>query len=226
MHFGPIVLIALRYSRGLRHGARSAFAITLLLALTARASANINLELRPSFQSVLVGNTISLGLYAVSDAPVSQSLSAVEVIVNWDPAFLSLTGDSMAGSPLLVGSPRFAADPYHFNDSLTDGDAMWIAFAPLGSPVAATSAGTLLGTFNFLALAPTMPGTSPIGLPPSDVPNTGAWPTRSTFVYHATIPNLNVVGTLTGATIQISVPAPPAMIALLGGLIAPLRRRR
>ena len=200
--------------------------IALLLVFTARATASINLELRPSFQSVFVGNSISLGLYAVSDTPASQSLSAVEVIVNWDPAFVSLTGDSMTGSPLLTGSPRFAADPYHFNDSLTDGDAMWIGFAPLGLPVAATSAGTLLGTFNFLALAPTMPGTTPIGLPPSDVPNTGSWPTRSTFVYHATIPNFNVVGTLTGATIQINVPAPPAIIALLGGLVVLRGRRR
>ena len=164
----------------------------------------------------------------MSDTPASQSLSAVEVIVNWDPAFVSLTGDSMLGSPLLTGSPRFAADPYHFNDSLTDGDAMWIGFAPLGSPVAATAAGTFLGTFNFQALAPTIPGpgTTPISLPPSDVPNTGSWPTRSTFVYHATIPNLNVVGTLTGATIQISIPAPPAILALLGGLLASRRRRR
>src|SRR5688572_17474426 len=46
MRFGPIIMIALRGSRGLRHGALSCFAIALFLALTPRAAANINLELR------------------------------------------------------------------------------------------------------------------------------------------------------------------------------------
>jgi hypothetical protein len=178
-----------------------------LLAFSQPAAGNINLELRPTPQSVFVGNTVSVGLYAVSDTPVAQTLSTVEVIVNWNTAFLSLVGDNNAGSPMTGFTPGFGADPYGFNTSLADGDAIWVGGAPFGSPVSATAAGTYLTTFNFTA------------------PNTGGI-TYSTTVIHGSIPGFNIVGSLSGATITINVPAPGAMLALLGGLVFGRPRRR
>lgn len=202
-----------------------AAAVSFVLASSGnQADAAINLELRPSFQATFVGNTVSVGVYAVSDTPASQFMSAVEVIFNWNTTYLSLIGADNTGTPLTGFTPSLAADPYGFNTSLTDGDAMWIGGAPLGSPVAATAAGVLLTTLNFLALAPTAP-TTPVSLPATDAPNTGG-PTTPTFVYHPTAPNTNIVGTLTGATIQITVPTPSGLLALVGGLVFGRPRRR
>ena len=195
-----------------------------LLAFAEPAAGNINLELRPTPQSVFVGNMVSVGLYAVSDTPAAQTLSTVEVIVNWNTAFLSLVGANNAGSPMTGFTPGFGADPYGFNTSLTDGDAIWVGGAPFGSPVSATAAGTFLTTLNFTALAPTAPSTL-IGLPTTDTPNTGGI-TYSTTVIHGSIPGFNIVGSLSGATITINVPSPGAMLALLGGLVFGRPRRR
>ena len=63
------------------------------LVLAAPASAEVNLELRPASQNVSAGDTVLLGLYVVSDSDeVSQLLSALQAVFNWDPAFLQLVG--------------------------------------------------------------------------------------------------------------------------------------
>jgi hypothetical protein len=180
------------------------------------AEASINLELRPAFQSVLLGNPASVQLFAVSDSAFNQPISALQVILNWDIAFVQLAGDNMAGSGFLTGSPRFGPDLHGLNASLTDGDAIWVGFAPLGNPVQATPAGTFVTTFNFSTHALTA-GT------PIDIVPTGGINNGETAVY-GSIPALNVVGTLTGAIVQV-VPGPGAFFALFGAAVIGGSRR-
>ena len=181
------------------------------------AHGSINLELRPALQSVVLGNPASVQLFAVSDSAFNQPISALQAILNWDISFIQLTGDSMAGSQFLTGSPRFGPDLHGLNTSLTDGDAIWVGFAPLGNPVQATPAGTLVTTFNFSTHALTA------GTPISIVP-TGGINNGETAVY-GSIPALNVVGTLTGATVQV-VPGPGALGALFAGIMIGVSRGR
>src|SRR5436190_15817065 len=82
---------------------------------------------------------------------------------------------------------------------------MWIGLAPLGAAnsIPATPAGTLLTTFQFHALAATSPSTIV-----NIVPSAGN-PVGQTIVYDGTIPNTNVTGTLSSATITIHLACPP-----------------
>jgi len=181
--------------------------------------ANIGLEWRPSAQTVNVNDPVNIGLYAVSDSSADQLLSAADVIFSWDPVFLDLLGnDNTGGAPLLVsGFP--AVEPYNLNESVPpqDGDGFYLAYAFLGSPVAATPAGTLLTTFQFLALAET-PGTDVV------VEQTGGSPQGHTAVYDGTVPALEVTGALGSATVTI-VPEPSTLTCLALSLLAVIRRR-
>jgi len=189
----------------------------LALALPASVDAAINLELRPLNSVVLVGQTVDIGLYAVSDNAFSQSLAATETILGWDTGFVQLITAHQTGAASWLTS-GFLPDGSGLNTSILDGDALFIGLAPFSGPVNASPAGTLLTTFQFLALAPT-PAT------PVSIPTVGGIPTTSTIVFDGEVPNLDVTGTLSGATITILVPG-PSVLAVLGlALVSPRRRR-
>jgi hypothetical protein len=193
--------------------------LTLLLAPRA-ADANINLELRPVAQTAFVSSIFNVDLYAVSDSLVNQTLSAAQVIITWNPAFVQYFSLDNTGTPMLSSTVR--GDPYGLNTSLTDGDLIWVGFAPpgAGNAVPATPLGTFLTRFRFQALAPTFPGTTPI-----DIAATGG-NGGHTIVFDGTTPNLPVTGSLHGAVVTVIAPAPGALAALLGGLLMAGRRRR
>ena len=70
----------------------------LVLAWTTPVVAEINLAFRPMEQTVSVGDTVSIGLYAVSDDNTTQLLSAIRLLFAWQPAFLQLgTTDHPSG---------------------------------------------------------------------------------------------------------------------------------
>ncbi len=53
----------------------------------------VNLQLRPATTSVCaIGGTVDISLYAISADSVSDVVSAIEVILNWNPAHLRLVG--------------------------------------------------------------------------------------------------------------------------------------
>lgn len=189
----------------------------LTFTLANSVDAAINLELRPLNSIVMVGQTVNVGLYAVSDSAVTQTLAATEAILGWNTGFVQLiTADQTGATPWLTSG--FLPDGSGLNTSILDGDALWIGLAPFSGPVNASPSGTLLSTFQFLALAPT-PAT------PVTIPALGGTPTTSTIVYDGEIPNLDVTGTLSGATITILVPT-PGVLAVLGlALVSPRRRR-
>lgn len=204
------------------HGGVRTAGLGLVVAgvIAAPAWGNINLELRPNVTAIAPGGAVNFGLYAVSDNAFNQSLAAAQVILTWNVGQLNLLGLSNVGAvPLLSSS--FGAEPFGLNTSLTDGDAMWLGFAPLGVPVQATPPGALLTTVLFQA-----PANAPLGLTHVNIPLSAGNPTGFTTVFDGTVPNLNVTGTLTGASIVI-VPAPGigAAVLMLGAMRAARRRR-
>lgn len=189
-----------------RHEAWGNAGCALVVAAVASAPSRgaINLELRPADQTVsIAAGTVGVSLYAVSDSGVNQLLSAINAIVQWDPALLELIGLDASGAVTLLAS-GFPDDPFKLNESNPpqDGDGLYVAFAPLGNPVAATPAGTLITTFLFEPLA-TTPGTAVIILDAAGTPPT------ETVVYDGTEPNLDVTGDLSGAVVEI-LPCCPA----------------
>ncbi len=82
---------------------------TSLLTAT-RLRAEVNLELRlVTPLSPLVGDTIQVGLFAVSDSPEDQPFSGIDALLDWDPAVLRLTGKADNG-PFGFSSSSFPND--------------------------------------------------------------------------------------------------------------------
>ncbi|MEI8192143.1 MAG: hypothetical protein WCI75_20750, partial [candidate division NC10 bacterium] len=124
--------------------------------LSAPAVAYINLELRTA-NPWHPGDTVRVGLYAVSDTPDAQSFDAVQALCFWDPAFLTLLGTDQTGAAPWQSAGFTPSDPFGFNESNPpqDGDGLWSANCPTSEPILATAQGTLLTTFEFQALANT-----------------------------------------------------------------------
>ncbi len=191
---------------------------TIAMTCVQAASADINLEWRPATPTVTVGNTVNLGLYAVSDDGSDQSISAMDVIISWDSGYLDLLGVSDDGPYAWIASgfPNDAALD-GVNDSLADGDALYSAYAALGSPAFATPAGLLVTTFQFEALALT------VGTPLTIPPTFGTF--TETEVFDGAVPGLGVHGTLGAATVTI-VPEPGSLALLVAGVGLAVRRGR
>ncbi len=169
----------------------------------------INLEWRPDAQTVRAGATVDVGLYAVYDdvgGTTDGSISAVDVILSWNPTVLELTGAS-DNSPyewLFSGFPDDAGFD-GLNDTWLDGNALYNAmsqFAP-SPPALATTDGLLLTTVQFEALAETPETVLTI---PVDY---GLF-TRSR-VFDGEIPGFEVQGTLGSATVRIIESCSPSV---------------
>jgi len=145
---------------------------------------------------VLVGETVAIGLYAVSDDGNEQTSSAMNVILDWDPDALELVGVINNGpySWLFSG---FTDDSGldGLNDSFLDGDALYTAFGQLGDPAVVTADGLLVTTVEFVALAES-PATT------ITIPEERGLFTRSR-VCDGEVPGLEVQGTLGSTTITI-----------------------
>lgn len=160
--------------------------------------ANINLEWRPESQTVQVGDTVNIGLYAVSDDPnTNQSIGAMDVIIAWDPEQMQLLGIDCTGEPGWLYS-GFPDDPYGLNETIPpqDGDGIYTALAPLGNPVDATPEGTLVTTFQFEALSVTEATVL-------EILESAGSPPGHTVVYSGDTPNTDVTGTLGDAEVTI-----------------------
>ncbi len=174
--------------------------MALVAFVPATASGNIDLEWRPTSQTVSVGAAVNLGLYAVSDSAEDQSLSAVELVFGWDPTHLQLMGLSQSGAVSLLYSGFPTSGDCDLNEEVPpqDGDGFYRAWAHFGDPVDATPEGTLLTTFQFEALV----GTSA----PAEVlmlNSSGSGDCR-TVVIDGDIPGLDVLGELYDAAVTIT----------------------
>ena len=134
-----------------------AFLAIGLASVTVHAA--INLEWRAEQQTAVVGDIVEVGLYAVYEAgspEYGQHVGGVDVLLEWDASKLELLGNINNG-PYAWMSSSFPPEPYGINTSWTDGDAFYIAYAPLGSGnyAVATPEGLLVTTVQFRALAGT-----------------------------------------------------------------------
>jgi hypothetical protein len=199
------------------------FLLVCVCVAVSPARANIDLEFRPQQQTVLVGEAVALGLYAVSDNDMTnQSFAAIQAIFQWDPGHLRLLGLDETGSVDLLSSGFTANDPFGLNEVVPpqDGDGLYLALAFLGDPIDATPQGTLITTFQFEALS--LAEETLVGLLP-----TGGDPPGETIVFDGTVPNLDVTGELRGATVQIVIPVPSTLMLLaVCGWLTPAGHRR
>lgn len=185
----------------------AALGLAAAVASTA-AHATVSLEWRPGTQSVCLGDTVRIGLYAVSDSALNQNLSAVDLVFTWDPAFLDLVGVDQTGAAPSQGAGFFLNDPFGLNEAVPpqDGNGLMTLFAQLGTPIAATPSGTLLTTFVFSAIQETT-GPTFVHMLPS-----GGAPPVNTTVWAATPPNTPITGSLDTARVGIVFQVCPADI--------------
>lgn len=132
------------------------FVGALCAILTSRAFAgNVNLEWRPVQSTAGVGDIVMIGLYAVSaDGETNQSISSMDVIVQWDPSTLQLLGVTNNGPYTWLQSaflPDAGVDG--LNNTWTDGDALYTALGQFVTTAQATPAGLLITTFRFQAVS-------------------------------------------------------------------------
>ncbi len=182
----------------------------------------IDLEWRPAAQTVLVGTTVEIGLYAAfvdEGGYTDGSISAMDVLLDWDPDYLSLLGNNTTGAYPWMSS-TFPND--ELNDDWLDGDAYYRAFAYLGTPAYATEDGLLVTTIQFEALAETSETTLSIPLYP---PRGYDGRVSQTSVFDGEIPGLDVHGALGSALVEI-IPEPATFALLALPTVALLSRRR
>lgn len=122
----------------------------LLLAATP-ATALIDVEWRPACQSVEPGEMVEIGLYVVSDDETDQSISAMDIILLWDPDVIDLVGVVNDG-PYAWLSSGFSDDSVFdgLNNTFLDGNALYTAWAQLGVPAYATPEGLHVTTVQFI----------------------------------------------------------------------------
>lgn len=197
--------------------------VTLAAAASGGVTPPVNLELRPAAQTALVGQTISVEFYAVSSTSVAAPVASIDAILDWDPAYLKLTGhvDNGPYAWLSSGFPNDSGldglnspfGPVPAND----GDAYYRAFRNFSAPALATPAGLLVTTLTFEALAET-PSTL------ITIPATAGLFTR-TFVVDGIVAGREITGELGWTKITI-IPEPATLVLLAVSIGAAVTRRR
>jgi hypothetical protein len=146
-------------------------------------------------------------LFAVSDDASDQSIAAMDVILNWDPNRMELLG-ALATGPynwMFAGFPDDSGLD-GLNDTFTDGDALFVAWAklPPSAPAYATPAGLEVITFQFYAA-------NEADAAQLDVPGVqGSF--SQTVVWDGETPALDVTGTLGDALVEIFLRCKPGTV--------------
>lgn len=185
-----------------------------LALLAAPAAADIGLEFRSAANDPPLGQEFTVDLYAVSDTPADQYLSAIEAIFTWPPS-VQLVGLNTSPDADLVyeGFPAPGSSGLNEANPPADGDALYIALGSLGTPVPATSSGTRITSLRFVVLSSDPNATF-------QLLTTAGSPPTNTVVYSGITPNLDVTGNLTGITLGVGTPpCSPADVALPYGVL-------
>lgn len=187
-----------------RHGAVAAIAAiaACTLGTPTLADSQINLSLVGPTGNVTTNQTIDVKLRATRQ-PISslfgEGFVAIDMVLGWNPNDLQLLGVVQSGSVQLMSSqfPSPTSDYTGINEASppADGDGLYSAFAPLGSPVVVPLSGVQVTTFRFkvkrhfeLTQVQILPTLTRLA-------------TMDTAVYDNVIPGLNVVGTLTSTVV-------------------------
>jgi hypothetical protein len=195
--------------------------ITPIVAVTLAASAQavISLEFRPLSQTVLLGDTVTVELWATTDQ-AAESFVAVDTALFWTNTIVNpISSHQGGGAHATWTSAGFMNN--EMNQSLFDGNAFWTGLASFFDPApVVTPLGLKVTNFTFVAIAP---GTATL-----EMPALVNWPGRSqpfeSKVYGPQ--NADITGTLAQtATINV-VPEPGTLAALGLGAAAFMRRRK
>lgn len=175
-------------------------AAAAVLLVSAPLMGEVNLEFRPASQIARVNDTISVGLYAVYTGSGNTNISAMDVLLQWDPTKLLLLGNVNDG-PYSWLQSNFPPDGGldGLNNTFTDGNAKYTALAQFFTTAQATPAGLLVTTFQFKALAAT-PGTT------VSIPLTLGASSR-TAVYGNAFPGEDITGTRGTANVAVCAAA-------------------
>jgi hypothetical protein len=130
--------------------------VVLTVATAGTALGAVDLELRPSSQTVQIGDTFDLGLYAVSDSGSDEPVGQIRAVLSWNASFLELLGVDNNGPYAWLFS-GFPSDNKQdgLNDTFEDGNALYEALGQFGTPALATPAGLLVTTLEFRAIQTT-----------------------------------------------------------------------
>ncbi len=179
-------------------GAVAAIVWTTASVAASETTGAVDLVLLAKPGIVTVGDTVEVGLYAVSDNTKTVSVSGVQVVVAWDATRLELTGFVDDG-PYDWMMSGFLDDSQAdgLNDSLLDGDAFYQAMGQFTVPAEVPPPpGLLITTLQFTALDydPSTPVTIELEL--------GDY--SRTRVFEADSANEDVTGVLTPASVTIT----------------------
>lgn len=191
---------------------RTAWVVPIILLVTMAPSicvAAINIEFRPMQKIARPGDMVDAGLYAVSDNASNQPISAMDVLLQWNPATLQLIA-AVNNGPYNWFDSGFLPDTGldGLNNTFDDGDAKYTALAQFGNPAMATPAGLLVTTIRFQAIAETPLNTVTIPLMLGS--------SSKTAVYGTAFPGQDVTGTLGQANVLICTGAADGDINLDG----------
>jgi hypothetical protein len=120
----------------------------LLCLLAALGQSDVDMSLTPSTQNVTPGCVACVDV--VLSTAGTSAVSAVDVIISWDPAEVSLVQavPNPAYSWLATG---FLNDPDGINDDVTDGQALYTALASPLSPISVPPSANIV-TFQFMVI--------------------------------------------------------------------------
>ena len=160
------------------------------------ALAEVDLVLWPDPATVAVGETVDVGLYAVSDDGSDQEMSGLSVVMTWNANALELESDLRNG-PYTWSFSGFLGDSQAdgLNNSFLDGNAFYQAVGNFTIPAVATAEGLLVTTFRFKARAKKAVATIVIE------PELGSFSKTKVFQFNAI--NVDIKGTLGTADIMI-----------------------
>jgi hypothetical protein len=138
--------------RGCVVGAAAVIACAAASMSAPPALAAVDLVLAPEAQTVPLGTTVDIGLYAVSNGAAQQSFSAMEVVLTWDHTALELLV-AIHNGPHAWTMSGFMSDEQldGLNNSLLDGNALYQALSI--NSASATRSGLLVVTLRFRTLA-------------------------------------------------------------------------
>lgn len=198
-----------------------------LLATTVAASADVTVDLEwiPTTQTVQLGDTVGVQLWAFPSEPVD--FNSAQAIITWDTTYLQLDGvDDPAYPPPpdeSIWSSSFpVGDSFGLNETdplPQDGNGLWVGEVAVGETLNVGTEGLLLTTILFDTLAET-PGT-PVTIQP-ELQLAGHPTARTKF----NVGTYNVLGDVGEPTIVTIVPEPASLLSiLLLGSLGAWRRR-
>ncbi len=170
---------------------------TLVFALAAVSQAAVDLEWRVENQTIEMGDTVRIGLYAVADNDgEDEPFSSMEAVLLWNHEYLSLLGLDNNGQYdwLYSGFPNDSGLD-NLNETFADGNAYYNAWNNFSELPNATPEGMLVTTFEFLALACTDATVLELAA------EYGLY--SVTAVYDDEIAGLNIVGELGSTSLSI-----------------------